>query len=71
MSSWSPSPRAGSWPRCPLAGGPAIADPFHRTAALVQMLELRAQQLRVSAKVAPGAAARIMAALNRPALRPN
>ncbi|HYI36457.1 MAG TPA: hypothetical protein VEX39_07625 [Thermoleophilaceae bacterium] len=55
----------------PVAGGPAIADPFHRTAALVQMLELRAQQLRATSDVAPGAAARIMAALNRPALRPN
>lgn len=55
----------------PLTGGRAIADPFHRTAALVQMLELRAQQLRASAPVAPSAAARIMAALNRPALRPN
>jgi hypothetical protein len=30
----------------PLRGGRAIADPFHRTAALVQMLELRAGQLR-------------------------
>ena len=30
----------------PLAGGPAMADPFHRTAALVEMLELRARQLR-------------------------
>ncbi len=30
----------------PLAGGPALADPFHRTAALVEMLELRARQLR-------------------------
>ncbi len=30
----------------PVAGGPAIADPFRRTAALVEMLELRAGQLR-------------------------
>ena len=30
----------------PLDGGRAIADPFQRTAALVQMLELRAGQLR-------------------------
>ena len=55
----------------PLTGGPAIADPFHRTLALVQMLELRAQQLRASSMATPGTASRIMAALNRPALRPN
>lgn len=30
----------------PLDGGRAIADPFHRTAALVELLELRAAQLR-------------------------
>ena len=30
----------------PLAGGRAIADPFRRTAHLVQVLELRAAQLR-------------------------
>ena len=30
----------------PLSGGRAIADPFHRTAALTAMLELRAAQLR-------------------------
>ena len=36
----------------PIDGRGAIADPFHRTAALVQMLELRAGQLR-----APGASA--------------
>ena len=56
----------------PLAGGPAIADPFHRTLALVQMLELRAQQLRATLDDhARARASRIMAALNRPALRPN
>jgi len=32
----------------PIDGSAAIADPFHRTAALVQMLELRAGQLRAS-----------------------
>ncbi len=32
----------------PLDGGRAIADPFHRTAALIEMLELRAVQLRTS-----------------------
>jgi hypothetical protein len=30
----------------PLEGGRPIADPFHRTAALVELLELRAAQLR-------------------------
>jgi hypothetical protein len=30
----------------PLAGGPAIADPFRRTSALVNLLGLRAAQLR-------------------------
>jgi hypothetical protein len=29
----------------PLDGGPAIADPFHRTAELVEMLDKRAGQL--------------------------
>ena len=29
----------------PLAGGPAMADPFEPTAELVSLLELRAQQL--------------------------
>ena len=33
----------------PVTGGPAIADPFHRTAAVVEMLELRAEQLRAGA----------------------
>lgn len=30
----------------PLDGGPAIADPFQRTAALVSLLELRIAQMR-------------------------
>ena len=30
----------------PIAGGPAIADPFRRTSELVALLELRAEQLR-------------------------
>ncbi len=30
----------------PIRGGDAVADPFRRTAAMVQMLELRAAQLR-------------------------
>ncbi len=32
----------------PVAGGPAVADPFLRTAAAIEMLELRAAQLRRS-----------------------
>ena len=32
----------------PVAGGPAVADPFRRTAAAIEMLELRAAQLRRS-----------------------
>jgi hypothetical protein len=38
----------------PLEGGPAIADPFHRTAAVVEMLELRAAQLRTAASARRG-----------------
>ena len=39
----------------PVDGGRAIADPFHRTAAVVQMLELRAGQLRATiGSSAPG-----------------
>jgi hypothetical protein len=29
----------------PLNGGPVLADPFHRTAELVSLLEMRAAQL--------------------------
>jgi hypothetical protein len=29
----------------PVAGGPAIADPFRRTAAIIGLLELRAAQV--------------------------
>ncbi|HEX5909272.1 MAG TPA: hypothetical protein VFY44_02190, partial [Thermoleophilaceae bacterium] len=32
----------------PLAGGPAIADPFRRTAGLVSLLQLRRTQLGVA-----------------------
>jgi hypothetical protein len=32
----------------PLAGGPAIADPFAPTAAVIELLELRSGQLRAS-----------------------
>ena len=37
----------------PLAGGPAIADPFHRTAELVAMLAERARQLEAPASTRP------------------
>lgn len=37
----------------PVDGGRALADPFYRTAALVQMLELRAVQLREGREHAP------------------
>ena len=48
----------------PVAGGRAIADPFHRTAALVEMLELRAAQIRATQDVLPsGLAERIRGAL--------
>lgn len=30
----------------PIAGGAAVADPFRRTAAVIELLELRAAQLR-------------------------
>ena len=53
----------------PVSGGRAIADPFHRTAALVEMLELRAAQIRARDEATPaGFADRIRAAL--PAARP-
>lgn len=37
----------------PVGGGVAIADPFHRTALLIQMLELRARQLHARAGSVP------------------
>ncbi len=43
----------------PINGSVAIADPFHRTAALVQMLELRAGQLRASSASEPRARHRV------------
>jgi hypothetical protein len=40
----------------PLSGGPAIADPFRKTAGLVSLLGLRAAQLRgLADRRAPGA----------------
>jgi len=45
----------------PIDGSVAIADPFHRTAALVQMLELRAGQLRANAVSATRAGTRVRA----------
>lgn len=41
----------------PVGGGPPIADPFRRTAHLVEMLELRAAQMR--RRSAPGIAGRV------------
>ena len=46
----------------PIDGSSAIADPFRRTAALVQMLELRAGQLR-NGKQAPSHASSLRARL--------
>ena len=42
----------------PLDGGPAIADPFQPTAALVSLLELRVAQMR--GRPSPGRFARLM-----------
>jgi hypothetical protein len=56
----------------PLDGGRPIADPFHRTAALVQVLELRARQLRPETRGAhrAGLAERILRGTSqRPVLR--
>jgi hypothetical protein len=47
----------------PLDGGPAIADPFQRTAALVSLLELRAAQMR--GRPSPGRLARLSVVLRR------
>jgi hypothetical protein len=47
----------------PLDGGPAIADPFQRTAALVSLLELRVAQMR--GRPSPGRLARLIVALRR------
>jgi hypothetical protein len=47
----------------PLDGGPAIADPFQQTAALVSLLELRVAQMR--ARPNPGRLARLIVALRR------
>jgi hypothetical protein len=48
----------------PLNGGPAIADPFHRTAELVSLLEIRAAQLNHSSR--PRRFLRLPARLYRP-----
>jgi hypothetical protein len=45
----------------PLDGGPAIANPFKRTAALVSLLELRVAQMR--GRPTAGRRARLIAAL--------
>jgi hypothetical protein len=50
----------------PLDGGPAIADPFQRTAALVSLLELRVAQMRD--RPTPGRLTRSIVASVSPAL---
>ena len=56
----------------PLDGGRAVADPFVRTAALVQLLELRAHQLREPSSTSqPGFLTRLAMLFDRPALRVN
>ncbi|HYH90150.1 MAG TPA: hypothetical protein VEX67_13005 [Solirubrobacteraceae bacterium] len=47
----------------PLDGGPTIADPFQRTAALVSLLELRVAQMRANPN--PGRLGRLIVALRR------
>lgn len=42
------------WAAKPLAGGPAIADPFRPTADLVALLELRLAQLGATARPVSG-----------------
>ena len=55
----------------PLNGGRAIADPFHRTTALVEMLDLRARQLRDSDRPRVGRGNRFRNALHIPRIRPH
>jgi hypothetical protein len=55
----------------PLQGGRAIADPFHRTTALVEMLNLRASQLRGAEQRTTGVGERIRGALRTPRIRPH
>jgi len=55
----------------PLDGGRAIADPFHRTTALVEMLDLRARQLRASTQPRAGRRERFRNALHIPRIRPH
>jgi hypothetical protein len=37
-----------------LADGRAIADPFHRTLSLVELLRLRADRIRTAVEISPG-----------------
>ncbi len=55
----------------PLNGGRAIADPFHRTTALVEMLDLRARQLRDSDRPRAGLGERFRSAMRAPRIRPH
>lgn len=55
----------------PLHGGRAIADPFRRTTALVEMLDLRARQLRGSDEPKAGLSERLRSAFRAPRIRPH
>ena len=55
----------------PLQGGRAIADPFHRTTALVEMLDLRARQLRGPRGPNAGMGGRLRSAFRAPRTRPH
>ena len=52
----------------PLHGGHAIADPFRRTTAMVETLDLRARQLRGSEKPL---SERLRSAFRAPRIRPH
>ncbi|HZI90659.1 MAG TPA: hypothetical protein VFD31_03410 [Thermoleophilaceae bacterium] len=55
----------------PLHGGHAIADPFRRTTAMVEMLDLRARQLRGSDERKAGLSERLRSAFRAPRIRPH
>ena len=55
----------------PLHGGRAIADPFRRTTALVEMLDLRARQLRGPRGPNAGMGGRLRSAFRAPRTRPH
>ena len=55
----------------PLQGGRPIADPFHRTTALVEMLDLRARQLRNADERRDGPAERLRGSFRAHRVRPH